>query len=238
MATVILVRHGRTTANAEGVLAGRTEGVRLDSVGESQAHAVAERLAGLPLARIVSSPLERCQQTAQAIAAAQAAPSPFRLEVGITECDFGDWQGGSLRELRKEPLWAVVQSHPSAAAFPGGESLPAMQARAVEAVRRHNREIEELHGADAVWVAVSHGDIIKSVLADALGVHLDLFQRLMVDPASASIVRYGKERPEVVAVNTSAGSLDTLSKPRSADSMVGGGAGPQESSVYAGGDAR
>ncbi|MCD9199124.1 histidine phosphatase family protein [Aeromicrobium wangtongii] len=226
MATVILVRHGRTTANASGVLAGRTAGVRLDDVGRRQADRTAERLAVVPLAGVVTSPLERCRQTTRAILAHQDAAVPTSVERGITECDYGDWQGRKLAELAKEELWSVVQSQPSAAVFPGGESLAMMQARSVAAIRRHDAAFEAEHGRGAVWVAVSHGDIIKSILADALGMHLDLFQRINVNPASVSIIRYGTSRPDVLATNTDAGDLSWLrTKPADEDAQVGGGAG-------------
>lgn len=235
MATVILVRHGRTTANASGVLAGRAAGVSLDDLGRTQAAATAERLAVVPLRAVVSSPLERCKQTAAAIAAAQAGRPARVTDKGLTECDYGEWQGRELKTLAKEPLWKVVQAQPSAVAFPGGESMTAMQARAVAAVRRRDAALEAEHGPGAVWVAVSHGDVIKSVLADALGMHLDLFQRLHVDPASVSIIRYTATRPFVLASNTNAGDLSWLApaakkgrgrKPAADDAAVGGGAGP------------
>ncbi len=227
MATVILVRHGRTTANATGVLAGRSAGVRLDAVGRGQAVRTAERLAAVPLVAVVSSPLERCRQTARVIVEHQADGPPMQIEAGITECDYGQWQGRALGELAREPLWSLVQTQPSAAVFPGGESLAAMQARAVAAIRRRDAELEALHGAGAVWVAVTHGDIVKSVLADALGMHLDLFQRINAAPASVSIVRYGASRPDVVATNTDSGDLSWLRAAAPvADAQVGGGAGP------------
>lgn len=238
MATVILVRHGRTTANASGTLAGRLPGVKLDETGAGQAAATGERLAAVPLAALVSSPLERCRQTAREILVRQGDERAARQaglvnERGLSECDYGEWQGRTLKELAKEPLWKVVQAQPSAAVFPGGESMQAMQARAVSAVRRHDARIEAEHGPDAVWVAVSHGDVIKSVLADALGMHLDLFQRINVDPASVSIIRYTPSRPFVLATNTHAGDLSWLAPPRkparrrrSSDAAVGGGAGP------------
>jgi probable phosphomutase (TIGR03848 family) len=237
VATVILVRHGRTTANASGVLAGRTAGVRLDDTGAAQAQRTAERLAVVPLTAVVTSPLERCRQTARAILKAQPGTPTQATERGITECDYGSWQGRSLKDLAKEPLWRTVQTQPSAAAFPDGESLATMQARAVSAVRRLDALIEAEHGPGAVWVAVSHGDIIKSVLADALGMHLDLFQRIHVDPASVSIVRYTGTRPYVLATNTHAGDLTWLNPPAkkgrgsrkkavAPDAAVGGGAGP------------
>ncbi len=234
MATLILVRHGRTTANAGGTLAGRLPGVRLDDTGEDQVRRLGERLAAVPVVALVSSPQERCKQTAKAIAVAQPTRLRIASERGLSECDYGDWQGRQLKDLAKEPLWTTVQTQPSAAVFPGGESLVTMQSRAVDAVRRHDAAIEAEHGAGAVWVAVSHGDIIKSILADALGMHLDLFQRIHVDPASVSIISYTSTRPYVLASNTHAGDLSWL-KPhpakkkrtsRKADAAVGGGAGP------------
>jgi probable phosphomutase (TIGR03848 family) len=226
MATVILVRHGRTTANVQGVLAGRAAGVLLDDVGRGQAARTGERLAVVPLVGVVSSPLERCVQTSEIILEKQASPSVVSIEEYITECDYGEWQGRSLSELAREKLWSVVQTQPSAAEFPGGESLAAMQARSVAAIRRHDAVFEAEHGAGAVWAAVSHGDIIKSILADALGMHLDLFQRINVGPASVSIVRYGANRPEVIATNTDSGDLSWLrASAPTADAPVGGGAG-------------
>jgi probable phosphomutase (TIGR03848 family) len=236
MATVILVRHGRTSANATGTLAGRLPGVRLDEVGTEQAARTAARLGVVPLAAVVTSPLERCRDTARAIARAHPARPKVTSERGLTECDYGEWQGRPLKELAREKLWATVQSQPSAATFPGGESMSAMQARAVDAVRRRDAAIEAEHGAGAVWVAVTHGDLVKAILADALGMHLDLFQRIQVDPASVSIVRYTSSRPYVLATNTHEGDLSWMAaKPRrrtgkKADADVGGGAGPERPS--------
>jgi probable phosphomutase (TIGR03848 family) len=234
MATVILARHGRTTANASGVLAGRTKGVGLDDAGVEQARAAGRRLASVPLAALVTSPLERCRQTAREIGGAQSSPVRAVGERGLLECDYGDWTGRDLKSLAKERLWATVQAHPSAAVFPGGESMAAMAARAVDAVRRWDARVEAEHGPDAVWVAVSHGDVIKAVLADALGMHLDAFQRLVVDPASLSVVRYTPLRPFVLTSNSTAGDLGHLKPPprrrrgrcTSSDAAVGGGAGP------------
>lgn len=236
MATVLLVRHGRTTANASGVLAGRLSGVRLDETGVAQAQGAAERIAAVPLAALVTSPQERCRQTAQVIARAHAAKPKPSTERGLAECDYGEWQGRPLRELAKEKLWSTVQRHPSAAAFPGGESMVAMWHRAVEAVRRRDAAVEAEHGPGAVWVAVSHGDIIKSILADALGMHLDLFQRINVDPASVSVIQYTADRPYVLATNTHAGDLSWLARPaakraRRKGAAVGGGAGPDPAST-------
>ncbi|WP_433122702.1 histidine phosphatase family protein [Arthrobacter koreensis] len=226
MSTVILVRHGRTTANASGLLAGRTPGVSLDETGRAQAAAAGERLAVVPLVGVVSSPLERCRETAQFILDRQKGTPHAPVDAGLTECDYGQWQGQTLADLAKEDLWKVVQSQPSAVTFPGGESMAAMQARSVAAIRRHDAAFEAEHGPGAVWAAVSHGDIIKSVLADALGMHLDMFQRIDVGPASISIVRYGTGRPTVHASNTDAGDLSWLAAVQAhGDAPVGGGAG-------------
>ena len=226
MATVILVRHGRTTANAAGMLAGREAGVSLDQIGRQQAALTGDRLAVVPLAGVVSSPLERCQQTARFILERQAGNPSAPTEPALTECDYGLWQGRMLNDLSTEDLWAAVQSQPSAVVFPGGESMAAMQARSVAAIRHHDAAFEAEYGPGAVWVAVSHGDIIKSILADALGMHLDLFQRINVGPASISIVHYGPVRPSVHATNTDAGDLSWLSNGiNSGDAPVGGGAG-------------
>lgn len=228
MATVILVRHGRTTANATGMLAGRTPGVLLDEIGRGQATVTGKRLAVVPLVGLVSSPLERCRETSQSIREHQPDTLVMPVEDDLTECDYGDWQGRALGDLAKEKLWATVQSHPSGVTFPGGESMAFMQARAVAAIRRHDAAFEAEHGPGAVWVAVSHGDIIKSILADAYGMHLDLFQRINVGPASVSIIRYGANRPDVISTNTDSGDLSWLkTAPPVGDAAVGGGAGHQ-----------
>ncbi len=226
MATVLLVRHGRTDANVRGVLAGRTPGVRLDEVGRGQAARAGDRLAAVPLVRVVTSPLERCRETADLLLARMSEAPDLTVDDALTECDYGTWQGRSLADLAGEPLWTTVQSHPAAVTFPGGESLAAVQARAVAAVRRYDAAVEDQHGPGALWAAVSHGDVIKAVLADALGMHLDLFQRLDVGPASVSLVRYGPSRPQVIAVNTDGGDLGWLGTARPVDDApVGGGAG-------------
>jgi probable phosphomutase (TIGR03848 family) len=236
MATVILVRHGRTTANTAGVLAGRSAGVRLDDLGREQVAGLGTRLAGIPLRAVVSSPMVRCRETATAIAARQEPEASVEREGGLAEVDYGDWTGGSLATLAKEPLWRTVQTHPSAVTFPGGESMSGMAARSVAAVRRWDARVAAQHGDDAPWVAVSHGDVIKAVLADALGIHLDQFQRLVVDPASVSVVRYTPHRPFVLMSNSLGGDLSFLAPPPrkgkgrkrkpSGDATVGGGAGP------------
>jgi len=232
--TVLLVRHGRTTANTAGVLAGWTEGVSLDETGVAQVRALAQRLAGVPLAAVVSSPLQRCKETTDLLLDGRD-DVPRHEDARVGEVRYGDWSGRELKTLAKDPLWKVVQGHPSAMTFPGdeGESMTAMANRAVTAVREWNARL----GDDAVYVVVSHGDVIKAVLADALGMHLDQFQRIVVDPASVSVVTYTPLRPFVVRSNDLGGDLSFLvpkkgrrraRKPRDghvSDATLGGGAG-------------
>jgi probable phosphoglycerate mutase len=239
--TVLLVRHGLTALTGP-VLAGWTPGVNLDDDGRAQAEALAARLAPVPLDAIVTSPLERCRQTAAAIAAvAGAAERAERAERDgagggevavhvddrLGECHYGDWTGKRLKKLAKEPLWRVVQAHPSAARFPGGESLPDMQHRAVSAVREWNAKL----GRNACYVVCSHGDVIKSIVADSLGVHLDLFQRIQIDPCSLTVIRYTELRPFLLRLNDTGGDVAGLVQAARrqgrarGDAAVGGGAG-------------
>jgi probable phosphomutase (TIGR03848 family) len=237
VSTVLLVRHGRTAANVAGTLAGWSDGIELDDVGAQQAATLAARLAPVPLTAVVTSPLVRCRQTAAALLAGRDG-TPEQVDDRFGEVRYGDWTGGSLRELAKDPLWRAVQAHPSSVTFPGeaGESMRGMQQRAVDAVRDWNARL----GPGATWVAMSHGDVIKAVLADALGMHLDQFQRIQVDPCSVSVVRYTELRPFVVRMNDTGGGVEALLPPAaksggrsrrppgvgSGDAVVGGGAGP------------
>ena len=201
--TVILLRHGRSTSNTAGVLAGRSEGVDLDDKGREQAAGLIDRIGELSIRAVVSSPMLRCRRTIEPLAEALCL-EPL-IDERLSEVDYGDWTGRKLGELAKEPLWAVVQAHPSAAVFPGGEGLAQVQARAVTAVRDHDRRLAEEYGGpekgDVLWLACTHGDVIKSVIADAYGIHLDGFQRITADPASVSVIRYTPLRPFVLHVN-------------------------------------
>ena len=226
------------------MLTGRTPGIGLDDRGRDQAAAVAARLADVPLDAIISSPLQRCRETAAAIAAARNGH-----QVAVTEDDrfaevaYGDWTGKPIKRLAKEPLWRVVQAHPSAVRFPGpgGESLPGVQERAVAAIRDWNARL----GPKAVYLVCSHGDVIKSIIADSLGLHLDMFQRIQVDPCSVSLIRYTPLRPFVLRMNDTGAGMGGLAKPEpvaggpgqaggaaagrsglgEGDAVIGGGAG-------------
>ncbi|WP_169945888.1 histidine phosphatase family protein [Microbispora sp. H11081] len=231
MTTVLFVRHG-LTAMTGPVLAGWTPGVHLDERGREQASAVAGRLAPLELDAIVSSPLERCVETAAAIA--QGRPLSVQTDDRFGECGYGEWTGRPLKELAEEPLWRVVQAHPSAAVFPGGEAMAEVQNRAVRAVRDWNERL----GEKATYVVCSHGDVIKAIVADALGLHLDQFQRVTADPASVTVIRYTPLRPFLLRANDVGGGIANLLPPpevseggnggetsTGSDAAVGGGAG-------------
>ncbi len=208
MTTLLLVRHGLTAATGHS-LTGRTPGVGLDDRGRAQAEALAARLRAVPLTAIVSSPIQRCVETAAAIAAGRG-PDGTTFEVALdprlAEVDYGAWTGRGLRELAKEPLWRVVQATPSAAMFPEGESLRAMAARAVDAIHAGNAAA----GPDGTWLACTHGDLARAIVADALSLHLDAFQRIAIDPCSLTVIRYGTGRPVVVRVNDTGGGVDDL----------------------------
>lgn len=225
--TVILLRHGRSTSNTAHTLAGRSEGVELDEKGFAQAEDLPGRLVGLPIKALVRSPLLRCRLTLEPLAAALSL-QPM-VDERLAEVDYGAWTGRELKELVKEPLWSVVQQQPSAAVFPGGEGLAQVQARAVAAVREHDRRLRAEHGGDALWIACTHGDVIKAVVADALGTHLDSFQRITADTASMSVIRYTKVRPFVLHVNHTGAQLasalsaaPTQPDGGEADAVVGG----------------
>jgi probable phosphomutase (TIGR03848 family) len=226
------------------VLAGWTPGVSLDDTGQAQAAALAQRMAVLPISLAVSSPLQRCQETAKALLDVPGPAKTQRPDLltddRLGECRYGDWTGRPLKELAKEPLWRVVQAHPSAAVFPGdeGEAMLTMQHRAVSAIREYDARVAAEHGDDALWLAFSHGDVIKAILADALGMHLDAFQRLVVDPCSVSVIRFTPLRPFAVRINDSGNDLAALvppaprkrrstrrAAPPSSDAVVGGGTG-------------
>jgi probable phosphomutase (TIGR03848 family) len=234
---VVVVRHGLTASTGKA-LTGWMPGIPLDDRGRDQAAALGARLAGVHLDAIITSPLERCQQTAALIAAARAdAAAALHVDERLGECHYGDWTGQPLKRLAADPLWKVVQAHPSAVRFPGkdGESMLEMQQRAVGAVQDWNAEL----GRDACYLVCSHGDVIKAILADSLGMHLDMSQRIHVDPCSMSVIRFTPLRPFVLRMNDTGSEVTAVlhrqgtdgspgrGKESESDAQVGGGAGAQ-----------
>jgi probable phosphoglycerate mutase len=194
MTTLVLIRHATNDWVHKGLLAGWTPGVHLNEEGQSQAQALGKRLAASHLDAVYSSPLERALETAQAVA------EPHGLEVqikeGIGEVKYGEWNGQPLKKLVKSPLWMAVQVYPSGTRFPGGETIGEMQARVVAALG----EIRSAH-PDGIVAAVAHADVIKAAAAYYAGVPLDMFQRLVISPASVTIVHFGHFGPRLLRMN-------------------------------------
>jgi probable phosphoglycerate mutase len=200
---VLLVRHGLTSTTGK-VLPGRAAGLHLSDQGRRQAEAVAARIGRLArVAAVYASPLERARETAQPIAAARGLR--VRIEPALSDLDVGEWTGRSLGRLRRRREWPVIQRHPSGFRFPGGESFVEMQARITSALAR----LVERHPGEAI-IAVSHADPIKAALAGALGIHLDLFQRIAIAPASVTAIAYRPTSPVVLTVNAVDGDLTWL----------------------------
>jgi len=232
VALLLLIRHGHSTANADAVLAGWTEGVGLTDRGRTEVARIAARLAdaGTEVARLVSSPLQRCAETAQLLLPGAVA----EVVDDLGECHYGAWTGRPIAELTSEPLWRTVQDDPASARFPdsdryAAESLSEMSARLVAVVNRIDAEVEAERGPDAIWIAVSHGDPIKAVIADAMGAGLKGLQRVHVDPASVSVIRRSGERAMVMAVNSSGDAIRSHQKSATVvpagDATIGGGTG-------------
>jgi len=203
--TVLFIRHGLTALTASTLL-GWTTGVPLDERGRAQAASVAARLQTLPLAVIVSSPIERCRETAEAILAERDPAPPFELDERLGDVRYGDWTGRSFKELHREPLWKSVMANPADVTFPNGEAIRDMAVRAIASVRDWSARL----GPDATFAIVSHADPIRAILADALGLHLEGYGRLVVGPGSLSVVRYDGARPVVLRVNDLGGGTSDL----------------------------
>jgi probable phosphomutase (TIGR03848 family) len=191
---VCLVRHG-TTPTTGKVLPGRARGLHLADSGRSEAERAGEQFRGMAVAAVYTSPLERARETAAPIAAVLGTRAV--VDRGLLECDFGDWTGAELSKLRKLPEWKTVQRHPSGFRFPNGESFSELQTRISEAVLA----LCARHPGEAI-VAVSHADCIKAAAALALGVPLDLFQRIVIGPCSQTVIAYGGEGPAVLTMNS------------------------------------
>lgn len=213
MTVLLLVRHGHTDTAGKR-LTGWNRGVHLNAHGRAQAEALVGRLEGIPLAAIYSSPLERCRETAAPLARARALS--VRTRRGLLEVDYGDWSGKTLTQLRRTALWKVVQQAPSAVTFPGGESLLAVQERAVAELDAIARD----HPRATVAV-FSHADVVRLALAHYAGMHLDQLQRLVVDPASVSVVVVGAGTPRLVKVNDTGGLGALVPRRRSGSKLRG-----------------
>jgi probable phosphomutase (TIGR03848 family) len=228
MTHVILVRHAHSTANARHVLSGRIAGVHLSESGKIQARSLSKRLGTSTIKTLRSSPLERCEETiAPWLQRNARLGTNTKLRVlydeGLLEADYGLWSGRSLKSLSKEPLWKKVQSRPSTVTFPDGEAMVSMQKRAMKSV-----ENALLSRGRGNVILVSHGDVIKAIVAASLSLDLDHFQRIVVDPASISIIDYSSSTPRLILLNDSRSMIESSSLgSRSKGALVGGGSGPK-----------
>jgi probable phosphomutase (TIGR03848 family) len=224
MTRILLIRHAHSVANQRGILAGRANGVVLTDEGVSQSEDLAKRLAGSKISKVHTSPLERCHLTIAPLV--ESIPSKDRPKIvvneDLSEVDYGKWTGKKLSALYREKLWKVVQNRPSAMYFPAGEGLAQVQVRAMRAV----------HGAAAeggLQLLVSHGDVIKSIVAAVLGTHLDNFQKIVIDPASITVLDFDGTDFRVLTLNNTSTPIvhfaKTSAKKRAVKALLGGGSG-------------
>ena len=222
---LVLIRHAHSEANAAGILSGRLPNVHLSEKGVEQSEHLAVRLGNFPVATLRISPMERCFETISPWINSIVLPNNPRFEPMIdqelTEVDYGSWSGKKLAVLSKNKLWKIVQEAPSRMYFPNGEGIAQMQSRAMTSV--HEAVSTKVKGAAVI---VSHGDVIKSIVASALGMHLDEFQRIVIDPASISILDFSTTKPRVLLLNDSRSVVtELLVAPKRAKNLLGGGSG-------------
>jgi len=222
---LVLIRHAHSEANAAGILSGRLPNVHLSEKGLAQSEQLAVRLGNFPVSNLRISPMERCFETISPWINSIVMPNNPRFEPivdeELTEVDYGLWSGKKLSILSKNKLWKTVQESPSRMYFPKGEGIAQMQSRAMTSV--HEAVSSKAKGAAVI---VSHGDVIKSIVASALGMHLDEFQRIVIDPASISILDYSTMKPRVLLLNDSRAVVtDLLVAPKRAKNLLGGGSG-------------
>jgi len=222
---IVLIRHAHSEANARGVLSGRISGVHLSATGVSQSQELITRLGSIIVSELRISPLERCAETINPWWESIGKKSNRGLDIvkdeNLIEVDYGKWSGKKLTILSSHKLWKTVQNNPSAMYFPSGEGLAQMQERAMRAV--HSAIGSKKKGAA---VLVSHGDVIKSIVASCLGMHLDDFQRIVIDPASVTIIDFSSSKPRLILLNDSRADLEGfINAPYRKRNLLGGGAG-------------
>ncbi len=227
MTRILLIRHAHSVANDRGILAGRSAGVVLTDHGKKQAIELAKRLQGIGVASIHISPIERCHLTmAPFLDAATPGKGPkVFISDDLSEVDYGKWTGKKLNSLYRHKLWKTVQNRPSAMYFPDGEGLANVQVRAMRA----------LHQAAATpgnQILVSHGDVIKCIVAAVLGTHLDNFQKIVIDPASVTILDFDGTDFKVITLNSTTAAIADLvpaKKESIGKALIGGGSGSSRS---------
>ena len=220
---LVLIRHAHSEANAKGILSGRLPNVNLSERGVEQSLQLAKRLGSFPLKQLRVSPMGRCQETVAPWLkiAKLSSKTSFIIDENLNEVDYGSWSGKKLAALSAQKLWKTVQNNPSAMYFPAGEGLAHMQQRAMFSVHESLRA----KGKGAA-VLVSHGDVIKAIVASALGMHLDDFQRIVIDPASVTILDYSSSNARIIMLNDTRTELgEILKAPHRRKNLLGGGSG-------------
>lgn len=220
MPKIVLIRHAHSTANAAGVLSGQLPNVHLSKSGQEQAARLAERLGKLTIAQVQVSPMDRCLETLAPWLAKYGKNVNVITESNLVEVDYGKWSGKKLATLSRAKLWRKVQGQPSAVTFPEGESLAQMQVRAMKTVHDFFETDLEL------TIMVSHGDVIKAIVASSLGMHLDDFQRIVIDPASITILESSGGAIRLTRLNDSDSSVSELLQSKNKRGhLLGGGKG-------------
>ena len=220
MPKIVLIRHAHSTANAAGVLSGQLPNVNLSKSGQEQAERLAERLGKLTIARVHVSPMDRCSETLAPWLAKYGKGVTVTLEPNLIEVDYGKWSGKKLATLSRAKLWRKVQGQPSAVTFPKGESLAQMQVRAMQTIHDFFASDQEM------TIMVSHGDVIKAIVASSMGMHLDDFQRIVIDPASITILESNGGAIRLTRLNDSDSSISELLQSKSKRGhLLGGGKG-------------
>jgi probable phosphoglycerate mutase len=222
---LVLIRHAHSQSNASGVLSGRLPNIHLSEKGIKQSQQLSERLGNFAVAQLRVSPMERCFETISPwlndVVLKNSPDFEPIIDPSLNEVDYGDWSGKKLITLARKKEWRTVQESPSRMYFPGGEGIAQMQSRAMSVVH----ELAKLPDSKTA-VIVSHGDVIKSIVASAVGTHLDEFQRIIIDPASVSVLDYSGIKPRVLLLNdTRAVVTDLLQAPKRSRNLLGGGAG-------------
>ena len=221
MTRIVLIRHAHSQANARGILAGRMEGISLSEKGQAQAVGLVERLGNASISQIRTSPMERCLATMEPWLAQTSQRTKSVIDEDLSEVDYGLWSGKKLTSLYRHKLWKTVQERPSAMYFPEGEGLASMQLRAMRAV---TRAVESPGKGNRILV--SHGDVIKSIVAATLGMHLDQFQKIVIDPASISILDFSGHNGRVLLLNDSQSSIaEIVNSGLAKRALIGGGSG-------------
>jgi probable phosphomutase (TIGR03848 family) len=218
MARIVLLRHAHSVANEKNLLAGRTAGISLSKTGKEQAKDLINRLGNIQFDEVAISPLQRCRETIDPWLDATGTKSRIVVDDSISEVDYGNWSGKTLASLRRKAQWKVVQDFPSQMTFPEGESLLEMQGRALSGFYRLNAV-----KGKGPRLLVSHGDVIKSIVAHCLGMHLDQFQRLVIEPASLTIIDTDSGTSRLVRFNDTKGFLS--SEKSTNQSALGGSTG-------------